>query len=98
MKGRENASIIDLKMGTSTVTCNIIASPKRMEKRLIKDKSTTTQKLGLKVIGYVIKSAQQTIEEKFYKWPYKKAQEISEILRRIFSWPKSDHESCSCKH
>lgn len=26
MKGRENASIIDLKMGTSTVTCNIIDS------------------------------------------------------------------------
>ena len=30
MKGRENASIIDLKMGTSTVTCNIISSPKRL--------------------------------------------------------------------
>jgi hypothetical protein len=58
MKGRENASIIDLKMGTSTVTCNIIASPKRLEKRLKKDKDTTSQKLGLKVIGYVIKSAQ----------------------------------------
>lgn len=83
-------------MGTSTVTCNIISSP-RLEKRLLKDKNTTSQKLGLKVIGYVIKSAQTTIEEKFYKWPYKKAHEIPEILRRIFSWPKSDHEKCTCK-
>lgn len=33
MEGRENANIIDLKMGTSTVTCNIIDSV-RMAKRL----------------------------------------------------------------
>lgn len=98
MKGRENASIIDLKMGTSTVTCNIISSPKRLQKRLLKDKNTTSKKLGLKVIGYVIKSAQRNVEEKFYKWPYKKAHEIPEVLRRIFSWPKSEHESCKCKH
>jgi len=98
MQGRENASIIDLKMGTSTVTCNIISSPKRLQKRLLKDKNTTSQKLGLKVIGYVIKSAEQTVEEKFYKWPYKKAIEIPEVLRRIFSWPKSDHESGELKY
>ena len=34
MKGRENANIIDLKMGTSTVTCNIKGHPERMQKRL----------------------------------------------------------------
>lgn len=76
MEGRENANIIDLKMGTSTVTCAILSNPKRMQKRLIKDKSTTTSTLGLKVIGYVLKSASKTVEEKFYKFPYKSAKEI----------------------
>ena len=51
---------------------------------------TTSKKLGLKVIGYVIKSRQKDIEEKFYKWPYKTYSEIPEVLRRIFAWPKSD--------
>ena len=91
MLGRENANIIDLKMGTSTVTCNII-SEKRLQKRLEKDKATTSSKLGMKVIGYVIKSSQKTIEEKFYKFPYKNEQEILVVLRRIFSWPKSETE------
>ena len=68
MKGRENASIIDLKMGKSTVTCNIIDS-KRMAKRLAKDKTSTSSVLGFKVIGYVIKSAEKEAEERFYKFP-----------------------------
>ena len=68
MKGRENASIIDLKMGLSTVTCNIIDS-QRMEKRLAKDRKSTSSKLGFKVIGYVIKSATKEAEERFYKFP-----------------------------
>lgn len=34
MNGRENASIIDLKMGTSTITCNIINNPIREKKRI----------------------------------------------------------------
>lgn len=36
MKGRENASIIDLKMGTNTITFNI-NKPDRLKKRQIKD-------------------------------------------------------------
>ena len=70
MQGRENASIIDLKMGTNTITFNI-NKPDRLKKRQIKDSMTTSKKLGLKVIGYVIKSRHKDIEEKFYKWPYK---------------------------
>ena len=71
MNGRENASIIDLKMGTSTITFNVKKSEKKMEKRKVKDTETTTHILGLRVIGYVVKSAQKNIEEKFYKFPYK---------------------------
>ena len=67
MDGLENASIIDIKMGTSTVTCNV----KDLKKRHLKDKTTTSFKLGMKIIGYVIKSSQKSVEEKFYKFPYK---------------------------
>lgn len=90
MEGRENASIIDLKMGTSTVTCNIVNAPHRMEKRLKKDQLTTSHKLGLKVIGYVIKSSQKKVDEKFYKFPYISASKIPDVLRRIFCYPKND--------
>ena len=69
MKGRENANIIDLKMGTSTVTCNIKGKPDRLAKRIKKDQESTTATLGLRVIGYVIKSKQKGVEEKFYKFP-----------------------------
>lgn len=36
-----------------------------------KDIVTTSHKLGLKIIGYVIKSNINEVEEKFYKFPYK---------------------------
>ena len=42
MKGRENASIIDLKMGTNTMTREVLLSQKRMEKRMMKDQLTTS--------------------------------------------------------
>ena len=67
LEGRSSASILDLKMGTSTVTCNIVGTT-RLKKRHEKDKSTTTAKLGLRVIGYVIKSREKEIEEKYYKF------------------------------
>ena len=89
MEGRENASIIDLKMGTSTITCNIVEKPHRIEKRLKKDKQTTSQKLGLKVIGYVIKCLNKSIDEKFYKFPYISASKVPDVLRRIFQYPKA---------
>ena len=91
LEGRENANIIDLKMGTSTVTCNIIDSI-RMAKRLKKDKNSTSPTLGFKVIGYVVKSKDKTIEEKFNKFPPKQKDEVPHVLRRILSWPKSENE------
>ena len=76
-----------MKMGTSTVTCNIVGTT-RLEKRHAKDDSTTTAKLGLRVIGYVIKSREKEIEEKYYKFPRKTEHEICPLLRRMFSWPR----------
>ena len=70
LESRSGASIIDLKMGTSTVTCNI-TSESKLKKRHEKDQITTSRKLGIRVIGYVIKSREKEIEEKFYKFPYK---------------------------
>ena len=91
LEGRENANIIDLKMGTSTVTCNIIDSI-RMAKRLKKDKNSTSPTLGFKVIGYVIKSKDKTIEEKFNKFPPKQKDEVPHVLQRILSWPKAEND------
>ena len=87
LEGRSSASIIDIKMGTSTVTCNI-TSERKLKKRHAKDNETTSRKLGIRVIGYVIKSRQKEIEEKFYKFPYRNEQEIPQVLRRLFSWPR----------
>ena len=90
--GREDANIIDLKMGTSTVTCNIKGNPKRLEKRHMKDQATTTASLGMRVIGYVVKSQEKRVEEKFYKFPYKTEDEIPDVLRRLFSYPRSESQ------
>lgn len=90
IKGRRHASIVDLKMGTNTITHTIKENPQRLQKRRLKDQSTTSSTLGFKVIGYVIKSAEKTVEEKFYKFPPKKEEEIPAVLRRILSWPKSE--------
>ena len=84
---RASASIMDLKMGTSTVTCNI-TSEERLKKRNAKDQATTSAALGLRVIGYVIKSRERGVEEKFYKFPQKLPDEIPLVLRRLFSWPR----------
>lgn len=90
MAGRENANILDLKMGVSTVTCNIRGNPKRMSKRLAKDQQTTTSTLGMRVIGYVIKSLERRVAEKFYKFPYKSEAEIMVTLHKLFSYPRSE--------
>lgn len=55
---------------------------------MMKDKVTTSQKLGFKIIGYVIKSKVNEVEEKFYKFPYKNEDQIPKVLQRIFSWPQ----------
>lgn len=88
LKGRENASIIDLKMGTCTIT-HSIKSEERLKKRKNKDKVTTSEKLGFKVIGYVVKSNKKEVEEKFYKFPYKKEKDIPSVLQKIFRNPKA---------
>ena len=80
MYGRENANILDLKMGTNTVTFGVKDNPKKYQKRILKDQSTTTAELGMRVIGYVIKSQEKNIEEKFYKFPYKTKEEVPLVL------------------
>lgn len=89
--GREDANIIDIKMGTNTVTHNIKQNPNRWEKRALKDKGTTTAELGMRVIGYVIKNEERRIEEKFYKFPYKTKEDIPVVLTKLFSYPRSEN-------
>ena len=49
-------SIMDLKIGTSTVTQNCLeADDEKLARRLEKDKISTSQELGFKFTGYEIR-------------------------------------------
>lgn len=84
LSGKVYASVLDLKMGTSTITFN--TKPHRVDHVHIKDAKTTSKKLGFRVTGYVIKAANGEIQEKVYK-PFEKASEesIPEIIKRILT-------------
>jgi hypothetical protein len=70
LKGRENASVLDLKMGTTSITVNTPQS--EIEAVNKKDETTTTRALGFRVTGYVIKDDKGQVAEKVTK-PHGKA-------------------------
>jgi hypothetical protein len=74
LKGKQNSSVIDLKMGTTTITFN--TKPHKIENVHLKDARTTTKSLGFRVTGYVIKTASGGIQEKAYKPHYKAMEDL----------------------
>ena len=50
--------IVDLKLGTSTVTENCKKSNDKLQKRIQKDKETTSFNYGFKFTGYTFKNQQ----------------------------------------
>ena len=48
------ASLIDFKMGTTSITCNTPAD--KVEEIRKKDEKTTSAKLGFRVTAYIIKN------------------------------------------
>ncbi|CDW72872.1 UNKNOWN [Stylonychia lemnae] len=65
MFGMENASILDLKMGTSSITVN---TPKKLyEKVSQKDAKTTSVSLGFRVTALIVKDEKGEIVEKIRK-------------------------------
>ena len=61
LKGHPNASVIDLKMGITTITLNTV--PHRVERCNKKDAATTTKSLGFRITGYIFKDEEGNIVE-----------------------------------
>jgi len=83
LKSCPSASILDLKMGISTVSAR-----KRVKRNTIKalqkDQDTTTVQLGFRVTGYIIKDRLGMVKEKVVK-PHGlvKKEHIPGILEKI---------------
>ena len=82
-KDPSSTNIIDLKIGTSTVTDNCSRDHEKLAKRIKKDKETTSVELGYKITGYSLRNPNQPPED-FVKKPYKTKEETSDILKKFF--------------
>ena len=84
LQGRPNANILDLKMGTSSITVN---TPQDMiDYTNQKDSKTTSVSLGFRVTAYIIKDKTGKVIEKEVK-PHGKAlaEHIPGILAKVLS-------------
>lgn len=61
LAGHQNASVIDLKMGITTITLNTV--PHRIETCNKKDAATTTKTLGFRITGYIFKDEEGNVTE-----------------------------------
>lgn len=80
----KRASLMDLKIGKSTVTVKCQKLNKQ-KSRFEKDLATISHKYGFKITGYVIRNNNNGEEtEKFYKRPYKNYEDTKMKLHKIF--------------
>ena len=80
-----DASFMDLKLGTSTITLNTIKKGQaEIDRRIAKDKKTTSAELGYTVCGYCKKDVNsgETVETKYKLFPPK--EDIPEVFRKVF--------------
>ncbi len=84
LHNRPYANVLDLRMGTSSITIN--TQPYKYEYIKQKDLKTTTSTLGFRVTAYIIKDKKGEIKEKEVK-PHGRvlAEHIPGILRRVLS-------------
>jgi hypothetical protein len=84
LHSRPKANVLDLRMGTSSITIN--TPPHKYDYIKEKDHKTTTETLGFRVTAYIIKDKEGKIIEKEVK-PHGKvlAEHIPGILRRVLS-------------
>ena len=54
-KDQKKTSIIDITIGTSTVTDSVSKNAEKLKKTIKNDQETTSAKLGYRIIGYSIK-------------------------------------------
>ena len=82
-KDLKSTNIMDLKIGISTVTLNCFQDKAKFEKRLEKDRGTTSGTHGFKIVGYAIKD-NGVVVDKFTKLPFKSIQQTREALTKVF--------------
>ena len=84
LQERQKANVLDLRMGTSSITINTPQYKYDYIKE--KDQKTTTATLGFRVTAYIIKDKEGNVIEKEVK-PHGRvhAEHIPGILRRVLS-------------
>jgi hypothetical protein len=84
LNSRPNANVLDLRMGSSSITVN--TPPHLYERFKLKDNKTTTVTHGFRVTAYIIKDSHGSIVEKVVK-PHGKvlAEHIPAIMRKVLS-------------
>ena len=82
LQGRPNANILDLKMGTTSITVN--TPPDKIDYSNKKDAKTTSLTLGFRVTAYIIKDKNGQVIEKEVK-PHGKAlaEHIPGIINKV---------------
>ena len=84
MYNKPYAAVLDLRMGTSSITA---ITPEHLYEYITqKDQKTTTSTLGFRVTAYILKDSQGNVTEKVVK-PHGKvlAPHIPSILKKVLS-------------
>lgn len=76
-------SIIDIKIGTSTVTDQVSKDADKLKKIIKLDQETTSAKLGYRIIGYSIKREGEPDQE-MVKVPQKSVEDTESIIQNFF--------------
>jgi aromatic ring-opening dioxygenase LigB subunit len=91
MYNKPYAAVLDLRMGTSSITVN---TPEHLYDYITqKDQKTTTSTLGFRVTAYILKDSQGNVTEKVVK-PHGKvlAPHIPIILKKVLSCGTQNNE------
>eukprot|EP00347_Sterkiella_histriomuscorum_P001582 403371475 len=90
MNGMSHASVLDIKMGTTSITVN--TAIEKHERVRAKDALTTSVKLGMRITAMIVKDSQGQVQEKVRK-PHGKAQEcnIPEFIIKVLRSNEHQH-------
>ena len=78
-------NIMDLKIGTSTITINAKSGgPEKIAKRIAKDAETTTALHGFKLVGYRLQDNAGDVVEVFAKKPKLTIEQSAEKIKMMF--------------
>ena len=84
------ASFMDIKLGTSTVTANTLSKgPTHVAKRSAKDARNTSAELGYTIAGFLRKDAAGKTMARAYKM-FPPKEKVAAVFRNVFAY-ENDH-------